>query len=148
MKTSTGNIAKIRSLGFFTKGMVYLMVGVLTFIAAFNWGGHISSSNNVVRFLIDLPLGHVLVGTTAIGLMAYSLWRFYEIILVQKDFSDEKIKGGFKMMRLLYSGLFYITIAYSFAKPVINVWRGQEDLKVGDQNGDERAALWEILNHD
>lgn len=48
--TGTGSMAKIRSLGFFTKGMVYLMVGVLTFMATFNWGGSISGSNNVVRF--------------------------------------------------------------------------------------------------
>lgn len=147
-KMATGNIAKIRSLGFFTKGLVYLLVGVLTFMAAFNWGGSISSSSNVVRFLMDLPMGQVLVGTTSIGLLAYSLWRFYEIILVQKDTNEEKIKGGFKMIRYLYSGIFYLTIAYSFAKPLINAWRGAGNLREEEQNGDERAALWEILNHD
>lgn len=146
--TDTGNIAKIRSLGFFTKGVVYLMVGTLTFMAAFNWGGGISSSNNVVSFLMDLPLGVVLVGTTSLGLLAYSLWRFYQIILVQKEKNEEKLKGGFKMLRYLYSGIFYITIAYSFAKPLINMWRGRGEESSNDQNGEERAALWELLNQD
>lgn len=146
--SGTGSIAKIRSLGFFTKGMVYLLVGVLTFLAAFNWGGSISSSNNVVRFLLELPMGKILVGTTSLGLLAYSLWRFYEVVLVQKDDSIEKIKGGFKMLRYLYSGLFYITIAYTFAKPLINTWQGKAANTGGDQNGEERAALWELLNND
>lgn len=146
--SDTANMAKVRSLGFFTKGMVYLMVGVLTFMAAFNWGGSISSSNNVVRFLLDLPLGEFLVGTTSLGLLAYSLWRFYQVILVQKDNKEKKLKGSFKMLRYFYSGIFYITIAYTFAKPLINVWRGKASGTGGDQNGEERAALWELLNHD
>ncbi len=45
--SGTETIAKIRSLDFFTKGMVYLILGVLTFMAAFNWGESILSSNNV-----------------------------------------------------------------------------------------------------
>ncbi|HSP40549.1 MAG TPA: DUF1206 domain-containing protein [Gillisia sp.] len=146
--SATKSIAKIRSLGFFTKGMVYLMVGVLTFMAAFNWGGSISSSNNVVRFLLDLPMGEILVGTTSLGLFAYSLWRFYQVILVQRDDNENKAKGGFKMLRYFYSGLFYITIAYTFAKPLINTWRGKARDTGGDSNNEERAALWELLNHD
>ena len=143
-----GSIAKIRSIGFFTKGMVYLMVGALTFMAALNWGGSISSSNNVVRFLMDLPMGKTLVGTTSLGLIAYSLWRFYQVILVQREAKNEKVKAGFKMLRYFYSGIFYITIAYSFAKPLINTWRGKAMETGGDQNGEERAALWQLLNND
>lgn len=146
--SQSGKIAKMRSLGFFTKGMVYLLVGALTLLATFNLGGSISSSNNVVRFLIGLPFGEVLVGTTSLGLLAYSFWRFYEIILVQKDKSEEKFQGGFKMLRYLYSGIFYITIAYSFAKPLINSWRDLGVVPGQDQNGEEKAALWEMLNHD
>lgn len=146
--TGTAKIAKIRSIGFFTKGMVYLIVGVLTFMAAFNWGGRISSSNNVVRFLMELPLGMVLVGTTSLGLTAYSLWRFYQIVLVQKEEQDKKLKGIFKMLRYLYSGLFYLTIAYSFAKPLISALQGKREDPGQDQNGDEKAALWELLNHE
>lgn len=146
--TDTGNMAKIRSLGFFTKGVVYLLVGALTFMAAFNWGGNISSSNNVVRFLLDLPFGEILVGTTSLGLIAYSLWRFYQVVLVQKEQHEEKLKGGFKMLRYFYSGIFYITVAYTFAKPLTNDWLGRPRETGNDQNGDERAALWEMLNHD
>mgnify|MGYP006198291905 CR=1 FL=1 len=142
-----GRIAKIRSVGFFTKGVVYLIVGALTFMAAVNWGGSISSSDNVVRFLMDLPLGIVLVGTTSLGLLAYSLWRFYEVIQVQQDQNESKLKRGIKMLRYFYSGLFYITIAYSFAKPLINSLRDVGVSPENDQNGEEKAALWELLNH-
>jgi len=50
---ATENIAKICSLGFFTKGLVYLLVGVLTIRPSFNWGGSISRSSNEVCFLMD-----------------------------------------------------------------------------------------------
>jgi hypothetical protein len=96
------NMAKIRTLGFFTKGMVYLLVGSLTFMAAFNWGGRISSSNNVISFLMELPLGKALVGIVSLGLLAYSLWRFYEVILTQRNNKDDKLKSGFKMFRGIF----------------------------------------------
>lgn len=147
MDVSEGNIAKIRSFGFFTKGMVYLMVGALTFMAAINWGGGISGSNNVVRFLFDLPMGEIFVGATSLGLIAYSLWRFYQVVLVQRDNNEDKLKGGFKMLRYFYSGLFYITIAYTFAKPLVNTLLGKAR-ETGGGNGEEKAALWELLNHD
>src|SRR5690606_28813904 len=85
---------------------------------------------------------------TSIGLLAYSLWRFYQVVLVQKDAGEEKIKSGFKMLRYFYSGVFYITIAFTFAKPIINTFRGQPEYTGGDDNGEERAALWELLNDD
>lgn len=93
-------------------------------------------------------MGEILVGTTSLGLLAYSLWRFFQVVLVQKDENEEKLKGGFKMLRYFYSGLFYITIAYTFAKPIINNWRGKARDTGGNQNGEEKAALWELLNHD
>src|SRR5690606_15467186 len=126
--TDNGNIAIIRSVGFFTKGVVYVLLGTLTFMAAFGWGGEISSSSNVIRFLLDLPLGQTLVGVTALGLLAYSSWRFYRVYMISRELkSEEKLKSGFKMVRYTYSGIFYFLIAYSFAKPLINTLTGNRN---------------------
>ncbi len=64
-------ISKLRSAGFFTKGLVYIMVGVLTFMAAFGLGGDVTSTGGVISFLLDLPLGKILVGLVALGLFTY-----------------------------------------------------------------------------
>lgn len=148
--TGTDKIAKIRSVGFFAKGIVYILLGTLTFLAAFGWGGEISGSSNVINFLLDLPLGKTLVGVTALGLLAYSLWRFHTVYMISQELKfGEKLKPGFKMLRYTYSGIFYCLIAYSFAKPMINTMTGSGSGEgVDDQNGEEKAALWELLSQD
>lgn len=149
-KNDTGKIAKIRSAGFFAKGVVYLLLGTLTFMAAFNLGGDISSRENVIKFLLDLEFGKILVGTTALGLFAYSLWRLYQTVKNPGNSKEEKtFKSGFKRLRYLYSGILYGVIAYSFAKPLISVLTGNGSPQPeSDNNGDEKAALWEILSMD
>lgn len=149
-KTNKGRIAKIRSLGFFTKGIVYVLLGTLTFMAVVGWGGEISSSSNVIKFLLDLPFGKALVGVTSVGLLAYSFWRFFRVYMISKELkTGKKYKLGFKMLRYTYSGIFYCFIAYSFAKPLISSLSGKGSGKVeNDENGEEKAALWELLSQD
>lgn len=150
-KPDTGKIAKIRSAGFFTKGLVYVLLGTLTFMAAFDWGGDVSSRDNVLKFLLDLPLGKILVGTTSLGLLAYSLWRLYQAFMRPRDSENgEMAKAGFKRIRFFYSGILYGLIAYSFAKPLIDsvTGNGTNNGEQEDSNGDEKAALWELLSHD
>ncbi|MEP6261364.1 MAG: DUF1206 domain-containing protein [Gillisia sp.] len=148
-KQDTGKIAKIRSAGFFTKGIVYVLLGSLTFMAAFDLGGDISSTNNVIKFLLELPLGKALVGVIALGLFAYSIWRFYQTIkFPEGNGDDEKVKTGFKRVRYFYSGVFYALIAYAFAKPLINVLTQSSEKDVETGRGDEKAALWELLSLD
>lgn len=146
----TGKIAKIRSFGFFMKGIVYVILGTLTFMAAFDWGGDVSSRNNVIQFLLDLPLGKALIGVASLGLFAYSLWRFYQTLMRPKGKpGGKKIKSIFKKVRYFYSGILYGTIAYSFAKPLISELSGNGEAQVEDNNnGDEKTALWELLSMD
>lgn len=147
---NTGKIAKIRSAGFFTKGVVYLLLGSLTFMAAFNLGGEISNSRDVIQFLLEFPLGKIFVGVIALGLFAYSIWRFYQTIkFPEGDAENETVKSGFKRIRYFYSGVFYGLLAYAFVKPIINslIGSSQEDLGT-NEGGDKKAALWELLSHD
>lgn len=149
-KRDTGRIAKIRSAGFFTKGMVYVLLGSLTFMAAFNLGGDISSTGNVIKFLLELPLGTALVGVISLGLFAYSIWRFYQTIkFPEGNNENKKMKSVFKRVRYFYSGAFYGLIAYGFAKPLIYSLTGSSKAKfeTGSAEG-EKTALWELLSHD
>lgn len=143
------NFAKIRTAGFFTKGMVYILLGGLTFMAAFDLGGNISSTNDVIQFLLSLPFGKVLVATTALGLLAYALWRLYEMIVLPSGDSDDHVKRGFSRFRFFYSAVFYGLIAYSFIKPLLGELSGKGARNSGgDNNGQEKAALWELLSTD
>ena len=146
-----GHVAKVRSAGFFTKGVVYSLVGVLTFMAAFGLGGDITSTDGVIKFLLSLPLGKILGGVIALGLIAYTLWRLYEMIFLPgfNGGSDKSAKKGFKRFRYFYSAVFYGFIAYSFAKPLIKDLKGQENAGApSGGNSEQKAALWELLSSD
>lgn len=145
-------ISKVRSAGFFTKGLVYILVGVLTFMAAFGLGGDVTSTGGVINFLLGLPLGRFLVGLVALGLFAYTLWRLVQVWLRPKKNGGRKPndwKGVLTRMRYFYSAVFYAVIAYSFAEPLLDDLTGSnEPQKTNDGSEQEKAALGELLSQD
>ena len=145
------HIARVRSAGFFTKGVVYILVGALTFMAAFGLGGDITSTSGVVAFLLELPLGEVLVGLVALGLLAYTLWRLVQVWLRPKKDGGKKPENWKEVLtrfRYFYSAIFYAVIAYSFAKPLLEkLSGGNSTAQAGGENEQEKAALGELLSH-
>ena len=119
MGTNADKINTIRRAGFYAKGLVYTLIGALAAMAAFNLGGEISGRSGIVEFLQELPAGILLVGVVAVGLLAYSVWRFYEAIFdPQANASDGNRTD--KRFTYAYSGLVYLFVAYSFAQPVVD----------------------------
>jgi hypothetical protein len=145
-----GHVAKIRSAGFFTKGVVYVLVGALTFMAAFGLGGDIASTDGVIKFLLELPLGKILGGIVALGLIAYSLWRFYQMLKrpSKKNSKPKDWKDRFTRFRYFYSAVFYGFIAYSFAKPLVKYLMGEGGAAPSEGNQQQKAALGELLTND
>ena len=145
-------VAKLRSAGFFTKGVVYILVGVLTFMAAFGLGGDVTSTGGVISFLLDLPLGRILVGLVSLGLLAYTLWRLVQVWLRPKKNGGKKPnnwKGVLTRMRYFYSAVFYAVIAYSFAEPLLDDLAGDNGPEKPDNgNEQEQAALGELLSEE
>lgn len=145
-------ISKLRSAGFFTKGVVYILVGVLTFMAAFGLGGDVTSTDGVISFLLGLPLGKLLVGVVSLGLFAYTLWRLVQVWLRPKKDGGKKPsnwKGVLTRMRYFYSAVFYAIIAYSFAEPLLDdLWGEEESPKPGEGIEQEKAALGELLSEE
>lgn len=145
-----GHVAKVRSAGFFTKGAVYVIIGSLTFLAAFGRGGDISSTDGAVQFLIRLPLGNILGATVALGLFAYTLWRLYQALFLPGNYGESNgLKNGLKRFRFFYSAAFYGIIAYSFAKPFFMDVSDSKGSTGNSEGGmEEKAALWELLSTD
>ncbi len=144
------HIAKVRSAGFFTKGIVYLLVGALTLMAALGLGGDVASKTGVVRFLLSLPAGKLLGGLVALGLIAYSLWRLSQVFLRPKKNRNKPkgVKHFFTRLRFFYSALLYGFIAYSFGKPLVRDIFGHENPQTGGGDEKQQAALGEMLTHD
>ncbi len=119
---SPKTISIIRKTGLFTKGLVYTLMGALTALAILNMGGKASGKKEIGTFLKSQPLGNLLLAAVALGLLAYTLWRFYQ---AYADPGAEKKKERIPTrIRYAYSGFFYGFIAYGFIKILFNASSG------------------------
>jgi hypothetical protein len=66
--------------GYAAYGVVYGAVGVLALQAAFGGGAKTTSQEGAFRSILLAPLGKVLLGLIALGLLGYALWRLFQAI--------------------------------------------------------------------
>jgi len=59
-------------IGFVSKGIIYVVIGVLSLMAALNMGGDSSGTNQALLFLKKQPFGQVLLLLLGVGLLCYS----------------------------------------------------------------------------
>lgn len=108
---------KFARLGVATKGVVYILIGGLSALAAFGMGGQKTGSSGVLQFLGGQPFGQVLLMITAVGLTGYVFYRFYQAI---KDPGGKgnNTKGILIRTGYIGSGLFYGALAVSAVRAV------------------------------
>lgn len=110
-------IERMARFGYAAKGVVYVLVGVLAFQAAFNWGGQVTGSKGAFQTIAAQPFGNFLLFIIAIGLLGYVLWRF-----VQALWDPEHRSNGAESLgrRITYgiNGLVYGSLAI-FALKVV-----------------------------
>jgi len=119
-----------RKVGFYSKGMVYSLVGILTGMAVLGLGGDINGKKGVIHFFLELPGGQILASIVAIGLSAYSVWRYTEALNHLSELKEDKAKIGTRI-RYLFSGTTYLLLAYSFIKPLLNKSTGGNSKQTG-----------------
>lgn len=106
------------SFGIATKGIVYLIIGVLTAMTAFGYGGEKSDSKSVLEFLASQSYGKIILGLLALGLLGYVFWRWYQALANPKNL-DNDVKGIVKRVAYFISGLIYGALAYTAIKMVM-----------------------------
>jgi hypothetical protein len=112
--------------GLVAKGIVYSLIGILTFMAAFELGtgDDKGGKSQALKWLQEQPFGQVLLGLTAIGLLCYSIWRFVEAFLDTEDKGSDT-KGLLVRGRYAFSGLMYGASTYYAAKLLLGVAGGE-----------------------
>lgn len=116
--------------GIASKGFVYCLIGGLTLMAAIGRGGSKSGSSDALKSLAGSTGGMILLGITAIGLIAYVFWRFYQTF---KD-PEEKgtgAKGIARRIGYFSSGILYVLLAFSAIDILTGLSGG------GSENGQE-----------
>lgn len=100
---------KLARTGFVAKGVVYGIIGALTFMAAFNMGGEKAGQMQVLEFLEEQTFGNILLILMALGLACYATWRFIQSIKDPENIGDDS-KGIAKRIGFFCSGLLYLGI--------------------------------------
>jgi uncharacterized membrane protein YidH (DUF202 family) len=131
-------IERLARTGLTAKGIVYTVLGVITFRAAFEIGGQTddeASRSGVFQSIKDIPGGPWLLGVLAAGLLCYCAWRFVQAL--RKRSGGKPIKPP-KRVRYFFSGLAYTGVALSALRMV-----GESGSK-GDQ---KQKLAGELLHH-
>jgi hypothetical protein len=96
------------TIGFASKGVIYLVIGILSFLAVLNMGGESSGTNQALAFLKKQPFGQILLMLLGVGLLFYSFWMFVQSI------NDPEDLGNSRNAKLRRFGLFTTGLVYTF----------------------------------
>ena len=131
-------IEKIARIGLIAKGVVYVLLGTLAFMAAFEIGGQTnrdSSKSGVFNSIKEFPGGVIVLFLLAVGLICYSIWRGVQ------TFSNGNGSGikWTKRVRYFFSGLLYLSLAGTAIQMIIR----------NKNKNDDENQYWvsEMLNH-
>ena len=104
-------IKKAARTGFAAKGLVYLITGILAFLAAFNLGGQKAGKLEVLEFLENQPFGKIILVVLGLGLCCYALWRFIQSVQDPENIGNDG-KGIVKRISFFISGLIYLGLGF------------------------------------
>lgn len=101
--------------GLVSKGGLYLIVGVIAADVAIGGSGRVRDRDGALSATADAPLGKVLVGVLAVGLLGYAIWRFVEFVLGRPLEGGEDLgwarRLGYLGLSFWYLGLFGVAVS-------------------------------------
>jgi hypothetical protein len=128
-------VKNMARFGLTAKGVVYCLVGILAFMAAFEIGGKSeqgSDKSGVFQFILEQSYGRILLAIIALGLLCYTIWRFIQAFKDTENKGDNA-KGIGVRIRYAFSGAVYGALAFYAAQLVLG--------NGGGSNGDSRQSL-------
>src|SRR3954470_6137545 len=72
---------RLARFGYASKGVVYLIAGLLTARAAFGLGGQATDKNGVLVTILAEPFGKLMLILIGVGLIGYVVLRFVQALL-------------------------------------------------------------------
>jgi hypothetical protein len=114
-------ITTFARLGLSAKGVVYCLVGLMAFLAAFEIGGKNTQDTGksaIFQFILEQPFGKILLGLVAVGLLCFAMWRFIEAFM-DTEHKGTEAKGIGRRIGYAFSGAVYVGLAFYAAKAAL-----------------------------
>lgn len=99
-------------IGFVARGIVYILVGVLAFQAAFSVEKAGDGIEPALAKVAELPFGQILLVIIFVGLVCHAVWRFIQAI-IDTDDKGSNAKGLLVRTAFVFVGIVYIMLAFS-----------------------------------
>lgn len=122
----SAHVKPIAQAGLIAKGLVYCLLGILAFMAAFHMSGQ--STNNtdkqgIFSIIYKQTGGQIMLSIIALGLLCYSLWRAIQTF-GDTEHKGNNAKGIATRARYLFSGLIYASLAVYAIKMLLSATGG------------------------
>jgi len=132
-QSARGWIIPLARFGYAAKGVVYLIIGGLAALAAFTGGGRTTDSRGAFEEVLSKSYGKLLLGTVAIGMAAYAIWRIVQAV---KDTENKGsgAKGIARRIGYAVIGAIHVGLAYSAVKLILG--------SGGESRGDAASKEW------
>jgi Domain of Unknown Function (DUF1206) len=102
-------LVRFGRFGYVTKGVVYVLIGVLALQTTIGAGGETTDSRGALRHIGLAPFGELLLIAAGIGILGYSLWLFTQAIMDTENFGKAPkgiaMRLGYSAIAVLHVGL-------------------------------------------
>lgn len=125
MKKASRYFKPLARAGYFSRGVIYLIIGFFAALAALG-GGENKDTKGALQEVLSQTLGTFLIALMIAGLIGYVIWRLVQSIFDTDD-HGWSIKGIGVRIGLLASAFTYTTLAIYAASRIGWVWAGSSD---------------------
>jgi Domain of Unknown Function (DUF1206) len=101
----------VTRLGFATKGLLTILVGVLALQHALGRGGQLTGQQGAIRALREQPFGLVALVVLTVGLSAHALWMFVSAFMDPQG-KGTRIVGMVERVSFFVTGIGYAALAF------------------------------------
>jgi hypothetical protein len=128
-------------LGYATKGVTYVIAGLLTTAAGLHKGGTTADRRDAIRFIAGAPFGRVMLLVIMIGLIGYAIWRVVSAISDAEHHGTDA-KGVLLRAGSFVRGVFYAGFAYSVMQLLLRHGSGGQGSDAASKHWTSRAMHW------
>ncbi len=103
-------VEMLARVGYASRGVLYIIIGVLAFTLAIGSGGETTGSRGALQEIAEKPLGNVAVVVIALGMAGYGVWRLIQAAANPQRLGDS-FKDSFKRVGYALRGLIHVGLA-------------------------------------